>query len=1019
MVFSIAFLAASTACGVLAGYIISLNPKGTMNRLFFMVCVLISTWSLGFGLSASAADMQTSLLWQRVAAVGWCSFYSIFLHFVLVLTGHESGLKKRWKLLALYAPTILNLYLFVVPNPINPEQFQVVHTVFGWVNIFSNWWMTYFNIYYLSVMASVLFLVWFWGKGSPQAKKQAKMFFVSWLFASACATVTDTVLSKYTNILFPQMAPIIMIVPLAVIYYAIRQYGFLKPKIRPDEQILDRLARKRVYGYLSAAYVIGAVLFALAGSLSYLDWDPGYMVFFSILLVSFAAAIQVVQRLRVKEELKDIVNIIIIAFSIPVITLSFAQYASITIWAFPVIIIIFALVFNRRYVLLILGISIILTQTMVWALAPTAQVTVDSIDYIERLCIFGISLWMAFYINRIYIFRLKENAEQTRMQRLVSEISSDFVTVNAANLEEKIRAALELGGRYVQTDRAIVALFDSAVKNIARYEWCQDGVQPETELFRPAHQCKWIVDEIRQNRIVQISDLGELPPEAFREREEMLGSKISSLLALPIRGKDTCMGFIGFYSGAESRAWRSDHIILAELLSSIFSDAFIKVEAENEINKMAYFDHLTNLPNRLMFKDRVEQAIALAKRMGKKIGIMFLDLDSFKNVNDTMGHEGGDELLKTVSEILIKNVRKSDTVSRFGGDEFLILFNLMDNDSDTKQIADHVMNLFNKPVKLDQQEFYITVSAGIALYPDDGEDTESLIKSADIAMYSAKAKGKNQYVLCTDAMKEEIHTKMRITNCLYFALERNELALVYQPQISLASGHIIGLEALLRWNQPEMGMISPAVFIPLSEQTGLINSIGEWVLRTACRQNKQWQDMGLPQIRMAVNVSVNQFRNPDLVGQIKRILEETQLNPRYLELEITESIAINEANYIIDVMSNLKKLGVSISIDDFGTEYSSLSRLKMLPIDRLKMDMQFVHGIDSGSKEQAITKVIISLAKNLGIKVVAEGVETEHQLAFLSQRMCDEVQGFYYYKPMPAYELEQILRSGKFETVNG
>ena len=293
--------------------------------------------------------------------------------------------------------------------------------------------------------------------------------------------------------------------------------------------------------------------------------------------------------------------------------------------------------------------------------------------------------------------------------------------------------------------------------------------------------------------------------------------------------------------------------------------------------------------------------------------------------------------------------------------------------------------------------------------PLDGEDSESLVKNADTAMYEAKDNGKNQYSLCTPDMKNEVEKNMKLSNDLYRALERNELVVYYQPQVDLPTSKIVGVEALIRWMHPTRGMISPGVFIPIAEGNSLINSIGEWVLKTACIQNKKWQDMGLPHMNMAVNLSPVQMINPKIVENIENIIKETRLDPKYIELEITESVTIQESDYVIDVLNKLKKIGVSIAIDDFGTEYSSLSRLKMLPIDRIKIDMQFVQGIENNEKDKAITMVIINLAKSLGLNVLAEGVETNSQLEFLNQKMCDYVQGYYYYKPMPAEELEKIL----------
>lgn len=328
---------------------------------------------------------------------------------------------------------------------------------------------------------------------------------------------------------------------------------------------------------------------------------------------------------------------------------------------------------------------------------------------------------------------------------------------------------------------------------------------------------------------------------------------------------------------------------------------------------------------------------------------------------------------------------------------------------DIVSITEKIMCLFHHTYIIGGQEFLVTASAGIAVYPTDGTNAEKLIKNADIAMYKAKEQGKNQYLLCTTGMKDEVLLKMKLISSLYRALDRDELVLYYQPQVCTETKKIIGLEALIRWNHPEMGMLAPGLFMNLAEQTGLIIPIGEWVLKTACIQLKEWLDAGFSPIRMAVNVSIVQFRNPNFVSQIHDILRDTETNPKNVELEITESIAIHESEYIVHVLNDLKKLGVSISIDDFGTEYSSLSRLTILPIDRLKMDIQFVRGIDAGNKERAIVISIINLAQNLGLKVIAEGVENTLQFDFLAQKQCDEIQGFYFYRPSSAKDIESLL----------
>ena len=486
-------------------------------------------------------------------------------------------------------------------------------------------------------------------------------------------------------------------------------------------------------------------------------------------------------------------------------------------------------------------------------------------------------------------------------------------------------------------------------------------------------------------------------------------------IAIPISCKEDVRGFLAFSLSKEEAIINDKYKDLLEIIANLLADAMLKIESEREINYRANYDQLTGMPNRLLFNERVGAQIESFEKTGtgKLIGIIYLDIDSFRTVNDMMGHEGGDKLLVQVSQKLVRSIKKTDTVCRFEGDEFVIMLNNISREKEVLKVANRITSLFKHPFIVNGQEFYISANTGLAIYPQDGENAEELIKNANIAMYKAKEKGKNNYVLCSAMIKEEVNFKNILTSHLYHALEKQELLVYYQPQVCLQSGKIVAVEALLRWRHPELGMIPPKVIIPLAEQTGLINPIGEWVLTTACHQNKAWQEMGLPAIRMAINISATQFRNPQLISQLKKLLKESDLKPRYLELELTENIAINKDSYIVGALNGLKKLGVYISIDDFGTEYSSLSRLKLLPIDQLKIDKQFIDGIVGSEKDQAIVNTIILMAKNLGLSVIAEGAETLEQVSFLKENRCDMVQGFYYHQPMSAAEMEVVLRQDK------
>jgi diguanylate cyclase (GGDEF)-like protein/PAS domain S-box-containing protein len=430
--------------------------------------------------------------------------------------------------------------------------------------------------------------------------------------------------------------------------------------------------------------------------------------------------------------------------------------------------------------------------------------------------------------------------------------------------------------------------------------------------------------------------------------------------------------------------------------------AILHFQAVEKINHMAFHDALTGLANRRLFKSEFEEALIRAKESKSEIGLFFLDLDRFKVINDSLGHSLGDLLLQKVANRLKFTLDMESIICRQGGDEFLILVEGVSLD-ETIQIANRIIKSLAQPIRLKDHEVVITPSIGISRYPEHGEDSDTLIKNADIAMYDAKRLGKNNYQLYQFTQDEKTNDQLVLEQNLRKALENNEFVLHYQPQLDLSSGSFSGVEALIRWQHPKLGFMSPHRFIPLAEETGLIVPMGEWVLRTACLQNKAWQQAGFPSVVVSVNLSIRQFFKPDLISTIKRILIETGLEAQYLELEITESMTMNIES-AIQIIQELKHLGVKVAIDDFGTGYSSLNYLKKLPIDRLKIDQSFVRDIEKISNDRDIVATIITMGHNLKMRVIAEGVEAEEQLQFLKLHGCDEVQGYLISRPMPAEE---------------
>ncbi|MDR5826575.1 EAL domain-containing protein [Caballeronia sp. LP006] len=485
---------------------------------------------------------------------------------------------------------------------------------------------------------------------------------------------------------------------------------------------------------------------------------------------------------------------------------------------------------------------------------------------------------------------------------------------------------------------------------------------------------------------------------------------VMSCWAFPVLSHDgSALGVITLYM--QEKHYPSEPESQAVALSTrIAGIAIQRSEAEERIRHMANHDALTGLPNRTLLSDRLKQVLLQAERYGRGVTVIFIDLDNFKLINDSLGHRAGDDLLRTVASRMVQSVRSTDTVVRLGGDEFVIV--LLEDDQSGAGVTAMVERLRQtilQPAELQGQHYQVSCSMGLASYPNDGRDADTLLMNADAAMYHAKEMGRNNYQAYTADMNQKVHERLRYQEQLRHALANDEFRLVYQPQVDLETHRVFGVETLLRWEHPTEGLISPATFIPIAEETGLILPIGDWVLHAACRQNQAWQDEGLPPVTVAVNVSARQFLQKELVERVRHALDESGLDPQYLELEITESVIMQDLDGAIATMCRLQEMGVKLSIDDFGTGYSSLSALKHFPIARLKIDQSFVRELPGGDDDRAIVMAVISLGRQLDLNVIAEGVESEQQLKFLQENACSEIQGYRYSRPLTPDALKTLL----------
>jgi diguanylate cyclase (GGDEF)-like protein len=548
-----------------------------------------------------------------------------------------------------------------------------------------------------------------------------------------------------------------------------------------------------------------------------------------------------------------------------------------------------------------------------------------------------------------------------------------------------------------------VALVDGFIARVGSYD---QGIQSivATYLTEGVEKAVQAQDEVAASALELVDDL-----KAAVDREQAL---VSAQRASAVETSDRSFRvqlILGAFALVAATAAGGTIVVGTRRLVHNIEQ---RKQAEGRIKYLAYHDPLTDLPNRALLEDRLATALAQARGKNRMLALLSLDLDRFKRINDTIGRPLGDRVLQGIAERLTGIVREADTVARVGCDEFTILLSEVSRVQDAVDVADAVLEALKEPLTIEGREVHTSISMGVAIYPSDGEEVDTLLRNAAIAMYRTKERGGDSYQLYAPTMDGAVADPLALESELRRALERDEFVLYYQPQVSIADWQIVGVEALIRWRHPDRGLVLPLSFIPMAEETGLIVSLGEWVLHTACAQAKAWQEAGLPPVRMAVNISGRQFQLQSLVEVVGQVLRETALDPRCLQLEITESVAVQDVDFTSKMLGELREMGIQVAIDDFGSGHSSLNYLKRLPIDHVKIDHYFVRDVAADPNDAAIVRSIVAMAHDLNLKVVAEGVETEQQLAFLREWRCDIAQGFLFSEPLPAGAVQQIIERG-------
>lgn len=797
LIFFSAFYLISASLSLSMGlYTLHLAPKQLMNRLFFLMCVCLSIWALGYSVVIVAPDESTAVLWTRIAAIGYELIYSLLLHFILLLTGFAEKIKTRLVYVVLYLPAAICLYAFSLSPVVAREIYEFELTPRGWIRSTPpNGFDHLFVAYYAGAVLISLLLLWCWKRKSKEAKAgiQSNLLMISFATAFGLGTFTDILNGNAIEFQLPSAAPMLFLIPLAAILYCIQKYHLLHAnQTLQMELILGDDGRKTILHIVPYGLLPGGIALYL---LKLFWWESHTSILTDIsALVLIALGIYAVLVRHFKKGYVYLEGFLIAASLMltPLLTVDMHAVGGAIVWFFPILLIFCSLLFNSVDVLIASAVPAVLGQIYLSAISRHELVENDYKTYVSREILLLLAAAMAYLIHRIYIRRLRENAMQTKTQMLINEVTAQF-TLAEGGYEQVIQELLSTLSDYYMAETVILYTSDKSFADLIG-----DNCYTLANQERDAAQMELIEQRWGDWLLERAESQAELNFSMPRQSE----LREKPWLFMPIfEGKRT-LAYIYIQSANAASIWTPEHFVPLPILSRLISTAL-------ETRFMAYYDNLTKLPNRRLFYDRVTQAIHLAKRNGWRLGVAFLDMDSFKAVNDSMGHENGDLLIQMVSQKLKECLRQSDTVGRFGGDEFLILINHVEHDAGISSVADKLLQLFEQPIMIHGQEIYVTASCGIAIYPEDGEDTETLIKHADIAMYSAKEKGKNQYAYCSDSMKKGVEYRSALAKSLYRALEKGELQVHYQPQIELQSERIAGFEALLRWVHPEYGPVPP------------------------------------------------------------------------------------------------------------------------------------------------------------------------------------------------------------------
>jgi len=1009
---------------IFGSYVATNNAKSKVNRLFLSLTSAMAGWSFAYAISNGAKTAEASAFWKSLSVVSWSLFFSVLLHFILVLTKTESRLSKKLLLVLIYLPSVINIILFAPFGVIGMKQYKMVRTAFGWTNSLPpDTWLAWHNAYILgySLLCFILLFRW-WRMFEPRTlqKRQATLLILSIPLPFLSGVFTDVIPNMLGKESLPRVTILFLIFPVVTLYLTSKKYGLFLDRKRPSLVLRDTDSlhrdRLRVFEMATGVILAGAGLSFLV---RYFGMKGAFLNEFLVAgtLIAVGVFVKFIPVIAKNRTVQNSIFLAVSTLGMVFLSVINLETGATTVWAVYILFLLVTIILDSKTHAYISAAVSIVIQIIFWIYAPEIPVIIDGNEYVFRIFIIVLSFVIVRYLTGEHASKIKGYQKFSEEQAMLERISSSFIAINEENTKETIEGMLEMCNEILEFDYAYLVSFSEDYKETTIDYTYVKGDESESFPFYSGMKVKtsalpMVKPLIDSDTLLLCEDVADLSvDEAEEQRHFFMSRGVHSFFALPVKIDDEIKGMLVLeYYDRGDRSFRESRLFFLRILANILGDARKKILYEEKMYDLAYFDETTKLANRNMLKMRLDQLIH-DRTVSEKIAILDIELENLRMIKDTFGHGIGEQIMINSATILTTLLSNCCEIARTGEGDFVVVLTTVKSTEQIEECATRLLNSFSRPISVGKgiEALFVVPRIGISVFPDDGRDADTLLKNADLAGYEAKNTGE-KIVFYLERLESLVTENTLFTNRLFNALQNEEFFLEYQPQISCKTGKTVGIEALLRWTTEGNERVGPDRFIPILEQTGLIYDVGLWVLEQALQEQKRLVVKGFPPLQVSVNLSVVQFQEEDFVLDLIKVIEKSGVDPHCLELEITESFFSDNPEDVVNQLYQLKALGISIAIDDFGKGYSSLNRLKLVPFDKIKIDKSIIDYIDLEKKAAPLTEIIILLARTFKASVTAEGVETSEQAEFLKSLGCDEIQGYYYSKPLSAEALEGFLK---------